>query len=291
MTANDPYGQFLRIRRICTLDSDNQINGQKLITYYQNRGYPVKALDNHYKRAARYSQNNLLITKNKQIKQPQVLVTTYNPRNPNISRIIKDNWNIIENTEELQKIFPDKPLIGYRRLPNLRDILTSNKISWPPQEIKNTITNLPPVCTRLGKCTYCPKLYKISSFNSTHTGKTHKCVNLPVKHRITCEIYNIICLIQCTKCNKQYIGETGRPFRNRIYEHIASVKNTRNALSTPVSRHFTADNHSHKHMRFSVVQWLGNETGPKSMSTRRKYELRHIWDAPTIAPTGINQYV
>ena len=177
--------QFLRIRRICTLDSDYQSNGQKLITYYQDRGYPFKTLDNHYKIAARYSQNDLLNTKNKLIKQPQVLVITYNPRNPNISRIIKHNWNIIENTEELQKIFPDKPLIGYRRLPNLRDILTSNKISWPPKEIKNTITNLPPVCTRLGKCTYCPKLYKISSFNSTHTGKTHKCVNLPEKHRIT----------------------------------------------------------------------------------------------------------
>ena len=52
VNANGPYGQFLRIRRICTLDSDYQINGQKLITYYQNRGYPVKALDNHYKRAA-----------------------------------------------------------------------------------------------------------------------------------------------------------------------------------------------------------------------------------------------
>ena len=44
-------------------------------------------------------------------------------------------------------------------------------------------------------------------------------------------------------------------------------------------------------MRFSVVQWLGNETGPDMMSTHRKHELRHIWDTPTIAPIGINQYV
>ena len=121
----------------------------------------------------------------------QVLVTTYNPRNPNISQIIRNNWNIIENTEDLQQIFPNKPLIGYRRLPNLRDILTSNKISWPPKEIKTNNSKLPPVCTRLGKCTYCPRLHKINAFHSTHTKRIHKCTNLPEKHRITCEIYNI----------------------------------------------------------------------------------------------------
>ena len=291
VTANGPFGQFLRVRRICTLNSDYQINGQKLIKYYLDRGYPLKPLENHYKKAARFSQDDLLQTKNKKLKTPQVLVTTYNPRNPNISQIIRNNWNIIENTEDLQQIFPNKPLIGYRRLPNLRDILTSNKISWPPKEIKINNSKLPPVCTRLGKCTYCPRLHKIKEFYSTHTKRIHKCINLPEKHRITCEIYNIIYLIQCTKCHKQYIGETGRPFRARIYEHTASVKNPKKSLSTPVSRHFTTENHSHKDMRFSVVQWLGNETGPDITSTRRKHELRHIWDIPTIAPIGINQYV
>ena len=290
VTANGPYGQFLCIRRICTLDTDYQINGEKLIKYYLDRGYPRKTLVYHNKRAARFSQNDLLETKNKKIKSPEVLVTTFNPRNPNISRIIRDNWNIIENTEDLQKIFPDKPLIGYRRLPNLRDILTSNTISYPPKKARQSISSLPPVCTRLAKCTYCPKLHKVTIFISTHTDSTHQCRNLPPKHRITCEIYNIIYLIHCTKCNKQYIGETGRPFRKRIYEHIASVKNP-NKISTPVSRHFTAEDHSYKHMRFSVVQWLGNKTGPDCMSNRRKLELKYIWDIPTIAPLGINQYV
>ena len=31
--------------------------------------------------------------------------------------------------------------------------------------------------------------------------------------------------ITCTKCKKQYIGETGRPFRSRIYEHRYSLSN------------------------------------------------------------------
>ena len=71
----------------------------------------------------------------------------------------------------------------------------------------------------------------------------------------------------------------------------ASVKNPKKTISTPVSRHFTAEDHSHKHMRFSVVQWLGNKTGPDCMSNRRKLELKYIWYIPTIVPLGINQYV
>ena len=98
VTANGPYGQFLRIRRICTLDIDYQTNGQKFIKYYQDRGYPRKALENNYERAARFSQNDLLETKNRKLKTTHL--TTFNPRNPDIAQIIRDNWNIIENTED-----------------------------------------------------------------------------------------------------------------------------------------------------------------------------------------------
>ena len=45
-----PYGQFLRLRRICTYGDDFQTNYEKLITYYIKREYPEKALCKHYKR-------------------------------------------------------------------------------------------------------------------------------------------------------------------------------------------------------------------------------------------------
>ena len=61
-----------------------------------------------------------------------------------------------------------------------------------------------------------------------------------------------------------------------MYEHVASVKNPKKALSTPVSKHFTTENHSHQHMRFSVIEWLGNHTGPDIMRSRRKHELKYL---------------
>ena len=43
------YGQYLRIRRICTLDCDFKTNADKLTQYYVNRGYPIRQLRAHYK--------------------------------------------------------------------------------------------------------------------------------------------------------------------------------------------------------------------------------------------------
>ena len=217
------------------------------------------------------------------------MVTTYNPANSDIRKFIHKNWNIIENTEELAEIFPEKPLLGFRRLPNLRNLLTSNTVTYPPAN-KHSIKLLPPVGTRLGRCTYCPLLKKVSEFKSTHKGKTHKCVNLPEKHRLNCEIYNVVHLITCDRCQRQYTGESGRPVRKWIYEHIASVKNSEKII-TPVSKHFSTNNHSHKDIKFSVIQWLGNQNDPEITIKRRAAENSLIWYIPTVAPIGINQFI
>ena len=40
-----PYGQFLRLQRICTYDEDFQENAEKLIKYYKKRDYPEKNIE------------------------------------------------------------------------------------------------------------------------------------------------------------------------------------------------------------------------------------------------------
>ena len=41
-----PYGQYLRLRRICSLDTDFELNAKKLTGYYLKRGYPFPSLKN-----------------------------------------------------------------------------------------------------------------------------------------------------------------------------------------------------------------------------------------------------
>ena len=175
-----PYGQYLRLRRICTLDCDFEANAKKLTGYYLKRGYPFQSLKKHYLRARKFSQDELLDTVYKSTNEAPVMVTQYNPRNPQIGSLIKNNWNIIQNTDELTQIFSSKPLIGFRTLPNLRDILTSSTISYPPRistEAKSSVHT--PICTRLGTCTYCPKIKKVDQITSFHSKQVFKFKSLP----------------------------------------------------------------------------------------------------------------
>ena len=152
-----PYSQYLRLRRICSLDEDFRTNAKNLTGYYLKRGYPLNSLKKHFQRANTFTQDQLLEVKNKTDSTRPVMVTNFSPKNLHISKLIRDNWNIIQNTEELKTIFPDPPIMGYRRLPNLRDLLTSARITFPPIEKPIKPRMMTPVCTRLGKCTYCPK--------------------------------------------------------------------------------------------------------------------------------------
>ena len=82
-------------------------------------------------RACKFSQDDLLEVKTKESVSTPVMTTKYNPQNPNIKGFIHDNWNIIQHSNDCASTFPDKPIIGFKRLPNLRDILTKASISYP----------------------------------------------------------------------------------------------------------------------------------------------------------------
>ena len=199
------YGQFLRIRRICTKNDDFIHHGIKMIEYYLKRGYPFKSLKKHMLKASSFTQDDLLKVKTKVSTDTPVMVTTFNPNNPDIKGFIHDNWNIIEYSKNCSQTFNSKPLVGFKRLPNLRNLLTKAEIAFPPTH-KETKVIRPPVCTRLGKCTYCPLINKIGEVECKTSHNKTKVSQVP-KH-ITCELSEILYLITCSKCGKYYVGET-----------------------------------------------------------------------------------
>ena len=90
-----------------------------------------------------------------------VMVPNYNPSNPKIKEIIHKIWNIISNSPDCGPIFNEKPIIGFRPLPNLYYILTSSTTMYPLQTGTTQDTYVP-ICTRLGKCTYCSLIKKMT---------------------------------------------------------------------------------------------------------------------------------
>ena len=248
--------------------------------------YPEKALRKHYSRASKYNQDELLEVIPRNPIDTPVMVTNYNPCNPNIKNIIHKNWNIITNSSDCGQPFTSKPIVGFRRLPNLKDMLTNASLIYPPVQ-KTTSTPTPSICTRLGKCTYCPMMKKLATINCSFTRKSFKPQDLP-KHT-TCEINNVIYLITCTKYHKQYVGETCRALRKRMYEHKGSI--LKDGQPTPVSRHFKNDGHSHRNMQFSVLEWCTPKFDPSNTARRRRTEFSWIFKLHSLATIGINQLV
>jgi hypothetical protein len=180
-----PYGQFLRIRRICHKHEDFSTECTRLIGYYQIRGYPTKLLLDHYNRANLLTQEEALRGNVKETKDALVLVTDLNPRSPDIKDILLRHWNIIQYSLDCKDTFPCTPIIGYRRGRNLNDILVRAQVSYPPPApTPKWDTVRPEVCRRLGKCTYCPKILKSDRFTSHVTHKSYKIQHIPNHRRV-----------------------------------------------------------------------------------------------------------
>jgi hypothetical protein len=63
-------------------------------------------------RARRYTQEQLLAVKEKQLTDREIMVTRFNLNNPDIMRIIKKHWNIIEFSDDCNTQFTNNPMLG-----------------------------------------------------------------------------------------------------------------------------------------------------------------------------------
>ena len=202
------YGQFLRIRRICSKNQEFIDNGVKMIEHCLKRGYPFKQLKKHMLRACKFTQDELLVFKTKEPTNVPVMTTRFNPTNPDIKKFIHENWNIIDNSNDCYQTFPEKPIVGFKRLANLRDILTKASISYPPPEIE-TKKIMPTHCTHLGKCAYCPIIKKVDNVTCKVTGRKFHTIDLA--NQLLCELSDIVYLITCSKCNKYMLVKQADP--------------------------------------------------------------------------------
>ena len=66
-----------------------------------------------------------------------------------------------------------------------------------------------------------------------------------IHDHIDCNSKNLIYMIHCLRCNKQYIGETKRRLKDRFNEHRRPVdRPTPSSRPTAVSDPFLSDSHS-----------------------------------------------
>ena len=126
----------------------------------------------------------------------------------------------------------------------------------------------------LSCCSVCPL---VDSSNTFSLPTKNLC--FPIMSRISCSSPNVIYMIKCKACGSTYIGQTRRPLRVRIQQHLRNLRlrHTRAPLYT----------HFRDSCGLQAFSFKGIDTQPNG-SRRRQRETHWISVLSMRAPLGLN---
>ena len=268
-----PYSQFLRLRRLCSNDSDFEAQAKILLTKFINRHYPLPIVLSALTRAKRVPRETSLLKCPRSCDLRHRAIMTFHPHNLPVKSILLKKWHILQEDTEFGKIFSSPPAIAYRKARSTREQLTNSRL----RPLNHTSSQPGTFECQKPNCGACPYIDK----NTTILGPKSR---FTVKRKFDCQRPNIVYVIRCLKCVEQkilYVGESGRTFETRIKEHVANIRHERD---TPVSNHFReSNNHSLLDFRAQII-WQATD----NTLDRRLTETRFIKQFGCRQPNGLN---
>ena len=250
------------------------------------RGYPAYLIEESMIRASRQDRKSLLLPKEQPPETERktfdslFLITSYSPGKNILGNIVRNCAPyLIKNPQyrALQNL-DIKPV--FRRPKNLKDLLVRSKVP-NPNECKGVVTKRR--CTNPLKCRYCPKIDKSGSITSTTYGRSYK-----TKVNVDCQSSNLIYAITCSRCSKQYVGQTGRRIMDRFQGHFGTI--SRKEINTLITDHFNnADHKGIEDIRIQVLDFIFLDSkNKKSIELRLKIESAWIHRLGSSFPDGLN---
>ena len=115
-------------------------------------------------------------------------------------------------------IFPEPPLVAYRRPQSLRDKLVKSKVPEVPARPKREVKGIKK-CLNVN-CVTCPYVSPGREIKCTATGE-----NFHINSPVSCDTENIIYCITCKRCQQQYVGQSGNQLSSRIAQHRGYINN------------------------------------------------------------------
>ena len=279
------YSQFLRLRRNCTTITNYDTHSDRLLEAYVSRGYDRTELTKAQKKVRALNRADLLQDRVQSTADSKLVCTLpYNLLNIDARKIITDNWHILSDAAHLDGLFPEPPIFGYSRPKNLKDSICQATVRYPPDSsniVRADNIVSPDTCTRQ-QCKWCPKINTRKRVKSSASKEKHKKLHIPTN--VNCETCNVVYLITCTCCLKQYVGETKRCFRTRMSEHDRDVRYNKD---TNVARHFNQPAHDWTQSKFDIIEHFPGDPD-SSQNLRLKRETYWIATLRSLAPTGLN---
>ena len=264
-----PYSQFLRLRRLCSEDSDFSLKSEEMCEFFDKRGYPASVVEAGHHRAQQIDRQSALQTSQKENSNRIPFTLTFHPHNHAVKSIILKNFKLLQNDPDTGRIFSEPPLISFKRDKNIGNFLVRS--AFQTSEQPGTFK-----CART-RCKTCPFICNVEKLSGPKR-------SIKITDHFTCTSANVIYCITCTLCKKLYIGETGRRLGDRFREHLRDVEKDDKNASKPVARHFNLPNHSMQHM---AVCGLSLHQG--NTESRKTLEQKFIFQIGTLNPDGINE--
>ena len=265
-----PYSQFLRLRRICNNDQTFERRSNEMSEFFSQRGFPVNTIKNSLRKASKFTQSEAINKRKNQNNTGVHLTKKFSGITTCIAKTIKSNLSILSANHKTNRIFgTNSVFVAFKREKNLRDCFIRSKLYRDDNTVKTPGTTS---CHR-PRCNTCNHV----TLGNTIRGPLR---NWNVLGSYTCISSNVIYTITCTRCEKNYFGETMRRLADRFTEHLRSIK--LNFPGLPVAAHFNSSGHSIFNAKVSVVTSCINDTN------RKTEEESLIHNLGTLEPRGMN---
>ena len=163
----------------------------------------------------------------------------------------------------------------------------NNKNSFYPEiHNENQSYNHTDKC-RGNRCNCCKCVVEDQTVRCTVTNKEFK---PHIEEHTNCNTKNIIYLITCHKCKLQYVGQTIRRLKDRIAEHIYSIK--KNVNNTYLTQHFNKAGHSFNDLRVQIIETIPIHI-EKTKNRKNCEEIEDFWIRQLITafPFGMNDRI
>ena len=199
------------------------------------------------------------------------MTVTYSKALPNIHKITQENMKLLHKSKEMKKIFPNPPLIAYKRDKNLKDILVHhkhNKQFYPEKQGSFKCQN---------NCKLCEIMIESKEFKSKDN------ISYKINQEINCHTKNVIYGITCDKCEQiVYVGETKTELYTRIQNHLSTVRHNKDE---PVPNHFNTEGHTIDNFKMIGIEKIKQD----NTDMRRIRESFWIKKLKTTIPEGLNR--
>ena len=278
--------QLLRFKRLSSTWEDYKNTSRILFHSLNDRGYTwtlmrtmlTQIWNNETVKTIHTPDSDTSLQSNRELFP---IIVNFNSFETNLAKGFKRS--LINN-----KQFDDFRLINAFRIhANLKNLLVRSELRPNNTESNNSLTNKIThrsnnrftLCNN-PRCMTCKfHAYNCDSFTSSTFKATFN-----FNDSVTCKTRNIIYLITCVKCNKQYVGETGRCLSDRLTDHRSCILNKK---QTPIAIHFNEHGHSStRDLKAIAIEKIADPTYNNNI--RRERELVWWGKLGTRYPQGLN---